>query len=126
MENSRDPVERDCCRILLAIILPPLGVYFETGCDSHFFICLILTILGYVPGLVYAIYIIASRPDFNREKMADSTSTDFCRILCSVIIPPIGVFMETGCSLQLLICIILTLLGYIPGLIYAIYIITQK
>ncbi|KAL8160037.1 hypothetical protein V2J09_001574 [Rumex salicifolius] len=47
------------CEILLAILLPPLGVCFRHGCCScEFFICLLLTILGYIPGMIYAIYAI--------------------------------------------------------------------
>jgi len=51
----------DILRILLSILLPPLGVALEVGITKHFWINLILTILGYVPGLVHAIYIIASK-----------------------------------------------------------------
>eukprot|EP01018_Ginkgo_biloba_P014323 Gb_13816 [translate_table: standard] len=44
--------------VLLAIILPPLGVFFKHGCRVEFWICLLLTLLGYVPGIIYAIYAI--------------------------------------------------------------------
>ncbi|VFQ61302.1 unnamed protein product [Cuscuta campestris] len=48
--------------ILVAILLPPLGVFFRHGCCScELLICLILTLLGYVPGIVYAIYAIVVR-----------------------------------------------------------------
>ncbi|CAA0806479.1 Low temperature and salt responsive protein family [Striga hermonthica] len=47
------------CEILLAIFLPPLGVCLRHGCCTvEFFICLVLTILGYVPGIIYALYAI--------------------------------------------------------------------
>ncbi|KNA11270.1 hypothetical protein SOVF_136680 [Spinacia oleracea] len=47
------------CEILLAILLPPLGVFFRHGCCScEFWLCVLLTILGYVPGMIYAIYAI--------------------------------------------------------------------
>ncbi|XP_042974650.1 uncharacterized protein LOC122306284 [Carya illinoinensis] len=40
-------------------LLPPLGVCFRHGCCSvEFCICLLLTILGYVPGIIYAFYAI--------------------------------------------------------------------
>ncbi|PIN17662.1 Stress responsive protein [Handroanthus impetiginosus] len=39
--------------ILLAILLPPLG--------CEFLICVVLTLLGYVPGIIYAIYAIVVR-----------------------------------------------------------------
>ncbi|PIN17631.1 Stress responsive protein [Handroanthus impetiginosus] len=48
--------------ILLAILLPPLGVFFRDGCCScEFLICVVLTLLGYVPGIIYAIYAIVVR-----------------------------------------------------------------
>ncbi|ESQ49468.1 hypothetical protein EUTSA_v10021802mg [Eutrema salsugineum] len=44
--------------IILAIILPPLGVFLKFGCKIEFWICLILTLLGYLPGIIYALYAI--------------------------------------------------------------------
>ncbi|KAL0817712.1 hypothetical protein Bca101_074156 [Brassica carinata] len=43
--------------ILLAILLPPLGVFLRYGCGVEFWICLVLTLLGYLPGILYALYI---------------------------------------------------------------------
>jgi len=51
---------------------------------------------------------------------------DFLRIILSVIIPPVGVFLQVGLGLHFWINIILTLFGYIPGLIHAIWIITKE
>ncbi|KAI1418726.1 UPF0057-domain-containing protein [Hypoxylon sp. EC38] len=48
----------DICKILLAIILPPLGVFLERGCGADFCINVLLTILGYIPGIIHALYII--------------------------------------------------------------------
>jgi len=39
----------DICKIILAIFLPPLGVFLERGCNADFFINILLTILGYIP-----------------------------------------------------------------------------
>ncbi|KAK1277947.1 Hydrophobic protein LTI6B [Acorus gramineus] len=49
-----------CIDIIIAIILPPLGVFLKFGChvQAEFWICLLLTILGYLPGIIYAIYAI--------------------------------------------------------------------
>jgi uncharacterized membrane protein YqaE (UPF0057 family) len=47
------------------------------------------------------------------------------RIILSIIIPPLGVFLKVGLGLQFWINILLTLLGYIPGLVHAIWIIAQ-
>jgi uncharacterized membrane protein YqaE (UPF0057 family) len=48
----------DICKIILAIFLPPVGVFLERGCGADFFINILLTILGYIPGIVHALYII--------------------------------------------------------------------
>ncbi|KAL4636375.1 hypothetical protein ACB092_03G003000 [Castanea dentata] len=44
--------------IILAILLPPLGVFLRFGCEVEFWICLLLTLFGYLPGILYAIYVI--------------------------------------------------------------------
>lgn len=51
----------DVVRILLAIILPPLGVFLQVGIGLQFWINILLTLLGYVPGIIHAVYIIVSR-----------------------------------------------------------------
>ncbi|KAI0443757.1 hypothetical protein F4803DRAFT_298392 [Xylaria telfairii] len=48
----------DICKIILAVILPPLGVFLERGCGADFLINILLTILGYFPGIIHALYII--------------------------------------------------------------------
>ncbi|OBT47324.1 plasma membrane proteolipid 3 [Pseudogymnoascus sp. WSF 3629] len=48
----------DICKIILAIFLPPLGVFLERGCGADLLINILLTILGYIPGIVHALYII--------------------------------------------------------------------
>lgn len=47
------------------------------------------------------------------------------RIILGVFLPPLGVFMTTGVSSALLINILLTLLGVIPGSIHAIWVIVK-
>ncbi|XP_021773145.1 hydrophobic protein RCI2B-like [Chenopodium quinoa] len=44
--------------VIIAIILPPLGVFLKFGCQVEFWICLVLTLLGYLPGILYALYVI--------------------------------------------------------------------
>ncbi|HUO82528.1 MAG TPA: YqaE/Pmp3 family membrane protein [Gammaproteobacteria bacterium] len=51
----------DILRILLAILLPPLGVFLQVGIGPQFWINILLTILGYIPGIVHAVWIIARR-----------------------------------------------------------------
>jgi uncharacterized membrane protein YqaE (UPF0057 family) len=50
----------DIIRILLSILLPPLGVFLQVGIGFHFWLNILLTLLGYIPGLVHAIWVIAS------------------------------------------------------------------
>ncbi|MBI1301912.1 MAG: YqaE/Pmp3 family membrane protein [Alphaproteobacteria bacterium] len=51
----------DFIRILLSVLLPPVGVAMEVGITKHFWINVLLTILGYLPGIIHAVYIIAKR-----------------------------------------------------------------
>ncbi|MFP4518994.1 MAG: YqaE/Pmp3 family membrane protein [Oceanicaulis sp.] len=51
----------DIFRLILAIILPPLGVFTQVGFGLHFWINIVLTLLGYIPGIIHAVYIIATR-----------------------------------------------------------------
>ncbi|MAA74184.1 MAG: YqaE/Pmp3 family membrane protein [Salinisphaeraceae bacterium] len=51
----------DLIRVLLSILLPPLGVFLQVGIGLHFWINIVLTLLGYIPGIVHAIWIIAKR-----------------------------------------------------------------
>ena len=49
----------DILRIILSVILPPLGVFLQVGIGLQFWVNILLTLLGYIPGLVHAIWIIA-------------------------------------------------------------------
>ncbi|KEI36431.1 uncharacterized protein L969DRAFT_97167 [Mixia osmundae IAM 14324] len=49
----------DICKIILAIFVPPLGVFLERGCNAD---CALLTILGYIPGIIHALYMSAQMP----------------------------------------------------------------
>lgn len=51
----------DFIRIILSVIIPPLGVFLQVGFGKHFWLNILLTILGYIPGVVHAVYIIARR-----------------------------------------------------------------
>lgn len=48
-------------KIILAIVLPPLGVFLQVGIGKHFWINIILTLLGYIPGIVHAVWVIAKK-----------------------------------------------------------------
>ncbi|MDQ4135497.1 MAG: YqaE/Pmp3 family membrane protein [Pseudomonadota bacterium] len=50
-------------RVLFAILLPPLGVFLTVGLGGQFWLNILLTILGYIPGIVHAVWIIARQRD---------------------------------------------------------------
>jgi uncharacterized membrane protein YqaE (UPF0057 family) len=50
---------------------------------------------------------------------------DIIKIILTILFPPLGVFLHTGFSKQLLLSLILTLLAYFPGLVHGIYVISQ-
>ncbi len=45
--------------VILTILLPPLGVALKIGLSTHFWINVILTLLGYFPGLIHGLWIVA-------------------------------------------------------------------
>ena len=51
----------DLLRILVAILLPPLGVFLQVGLGLHFWLNILLTLLGYIPGIIHAVWIILKR-----------------------------------------------------------------
>ena len=51
----------DLIRIILSVLIPPLGVFLQVGLGLHFWLNIILTLLGYLPGLIHAIWIIVTR-----------------------------------------------------------------
>lgn len=51
----------DVVRIICAILLPPLGVFLQVGFRWPFWINILLTLLGYIPGIIHAVWIIAKR-----------------------------------------------------------------
>lgn len=54
-----EPSTNTLLLVLIAILLPPLAVYLHEGeINNKFWIDLILTLLFYVPGLVYALIVI--------------------------------------------------------------------
>lgn len=54
-------VQMDIIRLLCAIFLPPLGVFLQVGLGTDFWINVVLTLFGYVPGIVHAVWVILSK-----------------------------------------------------------------
>ena len=51
----------DLIRIIVAVFIPPLGVFLQVGLGKDFWINILLTLLGYIPGIVHAVWIIAKK-----------------------------------------------------------------
>ncbi len=53
----------DCILVLLALVFPPFPVWVKCGlCSAESLISIALSILGYIPGVIYALYVIAKYP----------------------------------------------------------------
>jgi uncharacterized membrane protein YqaE (UPF0057 family) len=53
-------------RIVFSVLIFPLGVFLTVGLGLHFWLNILLTLLGYLPGLIHAVWIIASRNERRR------------------------------------------------------------
>ena len=51
----------DVVRILIAIFIPPLGVFLQVGLGLHFWLNILLTLMGFIPGVIHAIWVIVKR-----------------------------------------------------------------
>ncbi|KAJ5981380.1 hypothetical protein N7522_013801 [Penicillium canescens] len=49
------------------------------------------------------------------------TCSMLCLIVITLFIPPLGVFLISGCGVDFWINVLLTILGYFPGHIHAFY-----
>lgn len=58
-EDIKQESEVNILALIFAILLPPLGVFLHQGeINTKFWISLILTLLGYVPGQIYAVLVV--------------------------------------------------------------------
>lgn len=48
--------------IAAAALLPPLGVYLDRGPGGDFLIACVLTVIGFVPGMIFALFTVLVRP----------------------------------------------------------------
>jgi uncharacterized membrane protein YqaE (UPF0057 family) len=55
-----------------------------------------------------------------------STSGDVILVLCALFLPPIGVLLARGLGWQFVINIILTVCGFVPGIVHAIWLIARR
>lgn len=55
-------------RLVLAIVLPPVSVFLTYGLSTTLVINILLTLLGWVPGIIHAIWAIAKyEENMNQE-----------------------------------------------------------
>jgi len=47
-------------KIILAIFLPPVAAFLQVGISTHFWINILLTILGGIPGVIHALWLVLS------------------------------------------------------------------
>lgn len=47
-------------------------------------------------------------------------------VIASILLPPLGVFLTMGVGQALLINVLLTLLGWVPGVIHALWLLSKK
>ncbi|CAD6449098.1 a6e8d19e-ff85-4f84-9a87-f73c55bd3d41 [Sclerotinia trifoliorum] len=57
--------------------------------------------------------------------MAASSSADVFAYIVAIFVPPLAVFLKVACGVDFLINICLTILGWIPGVIHAWYVISK-
>ena len=50
-------------RIVAAVLVPPLGVFLARGIGGTFWLNCLLTLLGYVPGVMHALYVVLTTAD---------------------------------------------------------------
>lgn len=45
-------------KIILAIILPPVAAYLQVKLTTHFWVNIVLTVLGGIPGVIHALWLV--------------------------------------------------------------------
>ncbi|MBE9118822.1 YqaE/Pmp3 family membrane protein [Lusitaniella coriacea LEGE 07157] len=50
-------------KIALALLLPPVGIFLETGVGPTLIINILLTLLGWLPGSIHALWVIVKRAE---------------------------------------------------------------
>lgn len=61
MNTTTSEDDMDVIRIVVAILLPPLGVFLQIGLGVQFWLNILLTLLGYIPGIIHAVWTILRR-----------------------------------------------------------------
>ena len=59
--TTTSPTESNLLQIVLSVLLPPLGAFAVVGFSGHFWLNLLLTFLGYIPGVIHALWLSLSK-----------------------------------------------------------------
>ena len=133
------------CTAIFGVIFPSISLLVKYGCVRDFFINFLIVITAVIVNniLLYLgdnapVLILYSDHDtellMNRALFVDTLLCiavvhHFCVVglspglsILNTFLPPLGVFMSTGCSIEFIISFPLTMLGGIPGTIYAHYV----
>jgi len=66
-DGRRILTQRDV-KIIVSVFAPPLGVLLHVGLKFHFWLNLVFTLLGYLPGLIHAVWLINVRKRGDNSK----------------------------------------------------------
>ncbi|TVY38605.1 UPF0057 membrane protein, partial [Lachnellula subtilissima] len=58
--------------------------------------------------------------------MATSSNADVCLYILAIFLPFLSVLIKTGCGCDLLINLLLCMLGWLPGVLHAWWVISQN
>jgi uncharacterized membrane protein YqaE (UPF0057 family) len=61
MSEEQEKSDSELLAVILAIFLPPLGVFLKKGLDAQFVINILLTLFGWLPGIIHALYVILKK-----------------------------------------------------------------
>jgi uncharacterized membrane protein YqaE (UPF0057 family) len=50
-------------KIILAVLLPPLAVFLSSGISTALVINILLTVIGWLPGVIHALWIVTKQAD---------------------------------------------------------------
>lgn len=64
--------------------------------------------------------------DLENKKESDKEAKDTLCLILAILLPPLGVLLKRGLDTQLVINVLLTLFGWFPGIIHALYVILKK
>lgn len=53
--------DQDLLKIIFAILLPPVAAYLQVGITLHFVLNIVLTLFGFVPGLIHALWLVLTK-----------------------------------------------------------------